>query len=190
MSFYRFGLAASITLLVAVMSSAAFAGCGGCGGGYTVIYAQPQAYAPLPIEYAQPAPVAPLAYAPPPQLIVPAPIAVDHWDTQGFDFFGGPGYGYGYGGCGCGCGRCAQRGFFANGGYAFGGAPAPLYFVNQGPQYSGPAVMLPYPSYAPSAGIAAPWAYPYVGRYRYGAYPYYAHRVHHYWHRRPLHSRG
>lgn len=183
MSFFRFNLAAIITLWVAVMSSAAFAGCGGCGGGYAVVYAQPPVYAP-PIVYAQPVPVMPLAYAPPPQPIMPAPIAVDHWDTQGFDFFGG------YGGCGCGCG-CGHRGLFTGGAYAFGGAPAPLYFVNQGPQYSGPGVMLPYPTYAPSAGIAAPWAYPYVGRYRYRGYPhYYAHRVHHYWYRRPLHSRG
>ena len=81
-----------------------------------------------------------------------------------------------------------------------------LYIVNQGPQYSGPGIMVPSLGYAPGEGVAVPGAYPYIGRYRQRAYygyrptlitdivrAYYGyHRYRHrYYHSRyPLHSRG
>jgi hypothetical protein len=181
MSFIRVALVVCATLFATMLSSAAFAGCcggcGGCGGGYVVTYAPPPpvVFVPAPVEYAQPIVVpSPVALQP----IAPAPIAVDRWDTNGF------------GGCGC------NRGFFTGGSFFGGPGPAPVYLVNQGPQYSGPGIMLPYTTYSPYEGMAAPGAYPYIGRYRYGMpygmYPRYAHRVHHYyWHkRRPVGARG
>jgi hypothetical protein len=65
--------------------------------------------------------------------------------------------------------------------------------VNQGPQYSGPGIMIPSLSYSPGEGVAAPGAYPYIGRYPYRRYyPRYSHHMHsYYWHHRhPLHTRG
>jgi hypothetical protein len=172
---YRDGLVACATLFAAVMTSAAFAGCGGCGGGFVAqTYAQPLVYAPAPppVEYVAPV-YAPIALPPPvaPLPIVAAPIAVEHWDTGG------------WGGCGC------NRGLFA--GSAFGGpglAPAPIYIVNQGPEYSGPGIMIPYNSYLPEAGLPMPGTYPYIGRY---GYPRYGHQYYgaryayhpHYWRR-------
>lgn len=84
MSLFRVALVAGATLLATVFSSAAFAGCGGCGGyGYAVTYAPPPpvVFAPAPVEYAVPVPVPPPAA---PLLLAPAPIAVDHWDTGGW----------------------------------------------------------------------------------------------------------
>jgi hypothetical protein len=185
MSFYRAGLVACAAFFATGMASVAFAGCGGCGGGFVVeTYAQPMVYAP-PVGYAPPAfEYAPQAYAPPPVAlpppplpIAPAPIAVDHWDTGG------------RGGCGCGCG--CNRGFFGGGSLFGGPGPAPIYIVNQGPEYSGPGIMVPYTAYAPEAGLAAPGTYPYIGRYGYPGYgqPYYrarfAYHPHQRWHRHP-----
>ena len=56
---------------------------------------------------------------------------------------------------GCNCGR------------SIGYYPSPLYVVNQGPEYSGPGLMLPYGTYAPGAAYAPGINYPYVGP-RYG----------------------
>jgi hypothetical protein len=188
MSFARVVLVACGALLATFFSSAAFAGCcggcGGCGGSYIVGYTYaPMMPAPPPVVYA-PAPP-PVVYAPPPIAIAPAPIAVDHWDTGGWG--GGWGNGWGnnsWGGCGC----CCNRGFFTSGGF---GAPGPLYIVNQGPQYSGPGIMVPSLGYAPGEGVAMPGAYPYIGRYRprayYGYHPY-RHRYYHGGY--PLRSRG
>jgi len=190
MSFYRAGLVACAAFFATAMTSVAFAGCGGCGGGFVVqTYAQPMVYAP-PVGYAPPAfEYAPQAYAPPPVAlpppplpIAPAPIAVDHWDTGG------------WGGCGCRCG--CNRGFFGGGSLFGGPGPAPIYIVNQGPEYSGPGIMIPYTAYSPEAGLAAPGTYPYVGRYGYPRYgypgyghPYYrarfAYQSHQRWHRHP-----
>lgn len=193
MSLFRVALVASASLLATLFSSAAFAGCcggcGGCGGAYVVGYtyapaipvAPPVVYAPVPV----PAPVAPIP-------IAPAPIAVDHWDTGGWGGWNGWGGGWnGWGNWGGGCGCCCNRGLFTSG-YFGGPAVAPIYIVNQGPQYSGPGIMIPSLNY--SQGFAATGAYPYVGRYPYRPYypRYYMHHVHHYyWHRTyPLHSRG
>jgi hypothetical protein len=204
MSFYRTGLVVCATVFATAMTSVAFAGCGGCGGGFVVqTYAQPLVYGP-PVGYAPPAfEYAPQAYAPPialpppvaPLPIAAAPIAVDHWDTGGWggQGWGGQGWGGqgGWGGCGC-CG--CNRGFFGGGSLFGGPGPAPIYIVNQGPEYSGPGIMIPYTNYAPEAGLAAPGTYPYIGHYRYPRYGYaryghpyygarYAYHPHRYWRR-------
>ncbi len=185
MSFFRVALEACSTLLAMIFSSAAFAGCcggcGGCGGGGYVV----MTYAPAPGQYAAPMPMpipAPVAPLP----IAPAPIGVGHWDTGGWGGWGNWGGGGTWGGCGC------NRGLFTSG---FFGSPAvaPIYIVNQGPQYSGPGIMIPSQSYSPGEGVAAPGAYPYIGRHPYRPYyPRYTHRMHsYYWHyRHPLHTRG
>jgi hypothetical protein len=55
-------------------------------------------------------------------------------------------------------------------------APAPIYVANQGPEYAGPGIMIPYRTWAP--GIPAAIDYPYVsGGYGYG-YGY-GHPYHH-----------
>ena len=41
-------------------------------------------------------------------------------------------------------------------------APAPIYVVNQGPDYTGPGVMVPYHTWTPPVAYAAPSPYPYV----------------------------
>jgi hypothetical protein len=56
--------------------------------------------------------------------------------------------------------------------------PAPIYVVNQGPDYTGPGLMVPYRVYGPDAGAAPPTAYSYVAGEaypaRYALNPYYA----------------
>jgi len=170
MSSHRAMIAALATLFVTGMaSSVAWAGCGGgCGWARPAVFV----YQPAPLyvsggcggcgaTYAQPV-YAPPAFAPAPPPIAPAPIAVDHWDTAGC------GWG-GCGGFGCGCGGCGCRGLAV-----YARPPAPIYVVRQGPEYTGPGIMVPYGTYAPEANLAAPHDYPYVSRgYGYG---------HRYWH--------
>jgi hypothetical protein len=100
--------------------------------------------------------------------------------------FGGLG-GFGGGGCGGGgCGGCGGGGCGGCGGGGCGGcggcsstfgyhpvAPAPLYVVNQGPEYSGPGLMVPFGTYSPATNVAAPGAYPYVAGRGYGYGPRY-----------------
>ena len=75
----------------------------------------------------------------------------------------------GCGGIGCGCGSCGcGRGLL----YGLAAAPAPIYVVNQGPEYSGPGIMVPYHTYSPQAGFVAPYDYPYISGRGYG----YGHR--------------
>jgi len=158
MSFSRF-IFIAIAVVFSGTATTAFAGCGGCGFG---------AYAAPPVGYAPIAPEAIAAPLPPPVAVAPAPIGVDHWDTGGCATLGGCGTGCGaFGGPGCGgfaintCG-CARSVAYA---------PAPLYVVNQGPQYSGPALMVSYQSYAPAAAYAPAINYPYVApRYGYRVY--------------------
>ena len=45
-------------------------------------------------------------------------------------------------------------------------APAPIYVVNQGPDYSGPGIMVPYHVWTRGSYIA-PGTYPYVPGYGY-----------------------
>jgi hypothetical protein len=120
----------------------------------------------------------------------PAPIAYQ-WGGWG-------GWGGGCGGCapvatyaepvvapavgwggGCGCSACGGCG----GLYATPAleptpiAPAAMYVVNQGPDYTGPGLMVPYRVYGPDAGAAPPAAYSYVAGEaypaRYRLNPYY-----------------
>ena len=84
MSFHRVILVVSATLFAVGLSSAAFAGCGGCGFEAPALYAPPVYAQPAPV-YAIPAPL------PPPAVVAPAPIAVDHWDTGGCGTLGGCG---------------------------------------------------------------------------------------------------
>jgi hypothetical protein len=102
--------------------------------------------------------------------VAPDPIAVDHWDTNGFgdcrgpgDYFGACG---GFGRCGwfsgpgpCGapvhCGVCGPRAGYRP-------APSPIYIVNQGPEYTGPGFFIPFKTYSPTTGLAAPRQFPYI----------------------------
>jgi len=128
-----------------------------CGG--------PCASAPAPaIPYRPLLPVGAMAVA-------PAPIAVDHWDTNGFGdcrypgdyfgacggFFGRCGWFSGPGPCGAPapCGACGRPA-------AYRPAPSPVYIVNQGPEYSGPGFMILFKTYSPSTGLAAPGQFPYI----------------------------
>lgn len=53
-------------------------------------------------------------------------------------------------------------------------APAPIYVVNQGPEYTGPGIMVPYHTWTPTPGYGPVFGYPHrphygLGyRYRYG----------------------
>ncbi|MDE1972476.1 MAG: hypothetical protein KGL96_06230 [Hyphomicrobiales bacterium] len=179
MFFVRVVFVACGALLATFFSSAAFAGCcggcGGCGGSYIVGYTYaPAIPVPPPVVYAP---------APAPIAIAPAPIAVDHWDTGGWGGWGG--WGNNWGGCGC----CCNRGLFTSGAFV---TPGPVYIVNQGPQYSGPGIMIPSLGYAPGEGVAGPGTYPYVGPYHpHAYYGYHPYRHRYYYHGRyPLHSRG
>ena len=63
---------------------------------------------------------------------------------------------------GTGCG-CHQSVFYAGAAYAEPQiVPAPIYAVNQGPEYSGPGIMMPYRTWSPA--VAAAINYPYVSQ--------------------------
>lgn len=173
MSFHRAMIAALAALFVTGTASAALAGCDGCGWGglASFAYAPAPLYVsagcggcgPLAVTYVRPVAYAPPAFAPAPPPVAPAPIAVDHWDTGGWG---------GWGGCGCGSCGCGASVL-----YAPAVAPAPIYVVNQGPEYSGPGIMVPYKTYAPQANLVAPYDYPYIShRYGYGHRYWYGHR--------------
>jgi hypothetical protein len=70
-----------------------------------------------------------------------------------------------------GCG-CSSRGLYAA---PTPVAAAPIYVVNQGPDYSGPGVMVPYRTYSPAAAWAPATGYPYVHAHGY-AHHYFYHR--------------
>jgi hypothetical protein len=195
MAFHRTILVACAAAFVTVFSSAAFAQCGGCGA-VAVVPVQPVVVQPV-VE------VQPVVVEPAVVPVAPAPIGVSCWDTNGY--CGGGCGGGGCGGCGGGCGGFGGGfgGFVGGcGGGGCGGcggcsstfgyhpvAPSPLYVVNQGPEYSGPGLMVPFGTYSPATNVAAPGAYPYVaGRgYGYGPRyprPYYGSRytyTGHYW---------
>ena len=150
MSVYRATLFAFAALFTAAMTSAASAGC--CGWGVQA----PVAYGPVGCGGCG-APSAAVVYAQP---VAPAPpaVAVGAWGW----------------GAGCGCHR----------GFVYAATPsievmpvetAPIYVVNQGPDYTGPGVMTPYHTWAPAGGYVAPGAYPYMAGYGAG-YGYYGPR--------------
>jgi hypothetical protein len=177
------------------------AGCGGCGTAYApIVYAQPIAPAQIYVggcntcaepvtPVAAPAACCAMPVAPAPCCAMPAPAPI----VSGC---GGCGMslpilsaltgGGGCGGCGApapvvsawggGCGGCGAPAACC-GTPAVYTTPAPVYVVNQGPDYTGPGIMEPYRTYAPPAQYAPPPAYPpYAG---YGPRPYYP--VHHYY---------
>ena len=170
------------------------AGCGGCGGvAYApIVYAQPIAPAQIYVGgcngcVGQVTPVAapvaccamPVAPAPAPCCAMPAPAPI----VSGCGGCGGTSLPIfsaltGGGGCG-GCGMPAAPAACC-GTPAVYTAPAPIYMVNQGPDFTGPGVMEPYRTYAPPAQYAPPPAYPpYAGYAPSSYYP-----MHHYY---PMH---
>jgi hypothetical protein len=143
MSLHRTALFVLAALFAAGISSAASA-C--CGWGVQ---------APAPVTYAPAGcggcgtPIATIVYAQP---VAPPPVAVSTWT----------------GGCGCACG-C--RGFFsylAPAAEPMPIAPAPIYVTNQGPDYSGPGIMVPYHTWTPASSYVVPGSYPYLPGYGYG----------------------
>ena len=191
MSFHRVLVVAVATLFSIGMTSIASASC--CGWGYSA----PVAYAPAVYGGCGTcaAPTAAAVFAQP---VAPAPIAVTPVVPTGF---GGPCCGWnGCGNCGWsdwsgGCGNCgvsAWNGCGTCGVSAWGGcgncggcggcgpvayAAPSLYVVNQGPAYSGPAIMA-YQTYSPETAYVPAANYPYVPGsgygYGYGAVPPYA----------------
>jgi hypothetical protein len=187
MSFHRSVVVALATIFAVGMAPAAFAGCCGWDAPAPVYYA-PQGYAQGGCGSCGVTAYAPIVYATP---IAPAPI-----------YLGG-----GCGGCGTptaavtfappvaptptyGCGGCGAPVVYTQ--------PAPLYVVNQGPEFSGPGITVPFETYAPPAQYAPPPYYPpyyhpqsyyrggYGGYYHHAYYrprAYYGRRPnpHHYW---------
>jgi hypothetical protein len=158
MSLHRVVLVGLATLFTAGISSAASADCCGWGAQAPVAYA--------PVSYASAGCggcgtyTAAVVYAQP---VAPTPVVVGAWS---------------------GCGHCGG-GFvsYAPAVEVIAVAPAPLYVVNQGPDYTGPGIMVPYHTWTPSASYVVPGAYPYVSGYRpayhrygYVRRPVYGHR--------------
>jgi hypothetical protein len=159
MSLHRSILVAVATLFSIGMTSVAFAGCcdwgtpapvaymqggcGGCGGAYaSIIYATPVVPAPIYVGGGCGGCGAPVTSC--------CGTSAAAW---GGGYGAGYGGGYGYNGLGGGgCGGCGTQAVYTT--------PAPLYVVNQGPDYSGPGVMEPYRTYAPPVEYAPPPGYP------------------------------
>jgi hypothetical protein len=191
MSFQRSILVAIATMITVGMTQVAFAGCCDWQGQAPVVYAQPAcggcgAVAYAPIIYATPIAPAPIAVgtgcggcdAPVTCCAFAQPVApVAQWGGgcggcgASVVYGGVAGYSGGYsGGYNGGCGNCGVPAVYTT--------PAPLYVVNQGPDFEGPGLMVPYHSYAPPAQYAPPPAYPpYAGGYAGGGYAhrYYPH---------------
>jgi hypothetical protein len=161
MSLHRIALFGLAVTFVAGMTSVASACCGGCGGcgapSAAIVYAQPVAPPPPP-PLPVPVPLsagcgchAPVAYvpplAPPPPLPPPAPVV---WSG------------------GCGCHPPAVYAYPAPAAVPTPIEPAPIYVVNQGPDYTGPGIMVPYRTWTQEPTFAPPAAYPYVPGYGYG----------------------
>lgn len=162
MSLHRLTLVALATLFTGI-TSAAFAGCCEWGAAAPVFYASNYSNGcggcGVQMTYAVEQPA--LVYAEP---VMPAPFPVATWGT------------------GCGC---HQSVFYAAAYAEPQIVPAPIYVVNQGPEYSGPGIMMPYRTWSPA--VAAAIDYPYVS-HGYGR-PYYhgaryAYREHVYGHPR------
>ena len=165
MSFHRTILGACVAVFATAFASGAFAQCCGVVAVGPPVAVAPPVVAPVAVVQEVIQPVLAVPQVVPAVPIAPAPIAVDRWDTNGWGCGGCGGYG-GYGGCG---------------GYGYGYRPmaavAPFYTVNQGPAYTGPGVMVPFGTYSPATGLAAPGAYPYIAGTRSGYYrPRYAYR--------------
>jgi hypothetical protein len=143
MSLHRATFVAFAALFTIGATSVAFADCCQSGVPAPVVYSNGCGgcgAAPAPVIYVQPV-------APP-----PPPVTVTTWGN----------------GNGCGCNHSVV--YVTPSIEPTPIAPAPIYVVNQGPEYSGPGVMVPYRTYAPAAAYA-PEAYPYMPGYR--PHPYY-----------------
>jgi len=166
MSFYRATLVALTTVMTVGLTSAAFACCewpapvvygaAGCGGCGAVF---------APTAYTVPVPPVAVAVGGCGGCGALAPVAVATWGN----------------GCG-GCGGPVVYGAPAIEPTPI--APAPIYVVNQGPEYAGPGIVVPYRVYTPSAAYG-PASYPYVPGYAPGPYyrPHIDYRPH--WHGYP-----
>ncbi|MGC1354996.1 MAG: hypothetical protein WA851_04235 [Xanthobacteraceae bacterium] len=162
---------AFVLLVSPILTAEAFAGCNGCGPPPGPALAPPPGPAftsgPCGVHCVAPYGRALPALSPmEPVAVAAAPVAVDHWDTNGFGDCRGPGDYFGACGgfAGCGPGPC--------------GAPPPcigcrhpvvayrpgpgVYIVNQGPEYSGPNFFVPFKTYTPTTGLAAPSQFPYI----------------------------
>lgn len=159
MSLHRVVLVGLASLFTAGISTAALADCCGWGAAAPVSYA-PVSYASAgcggcgtptaAVVYAQPVAPAQVIYAQP--VAPPGPVVYGGWN-----------------GCGhCGGGLVS----YAPAIEAIAVAPAPIYVVNQGPDYSGPGIMAPFHTWTPSASYVVPGAYPYVSGYGYHRYGY------------------
>jgi hypothetical protein len=170
MSLQRVFAVAFVLLVSPILTAGAFADCNGCGPPPGPGLAPPPgpAFASGPcgvrcgVPYGR---VLPALSPMEPVAVAPAPVAVDHWDTNGFGDCRGPGdY---FGACG---------GFVAAGpgpwvapppcvacrpSRAYRSGPG-VYIVNQGPEYSGPNFFIPFKTYTPTTGLAAPSQFPYI----------------------------
>lgn len=171
MSLQRVFAVAFVLLVSPILTAGAFAGCNGCGP------PPGPALAPLPGPAFTSGPcgvhcVAPYGRALPalspmePVAVAAAPVAVDHSDTNGFgdcrgpgDYFGACG---GFAGCGPGpCGALPPCIGCRHPVVAYRPGPG-VYIVNQGPEYSGPNFFVPFKTYTPTTGLAAPSQFPYI----------------------------
>ena len=170
MSIHRVVPVVLATLFTAGISSAASANC--CGWGAA---AAPGDYAP--VAYASAGcggcgtPTAAVVYAQPVAPTLP-PVAYGGW--SGCGHCGGGLFSYApvaYGGW-SGCGHCGGGLYsYAPGVEAIAVAPAPIYVVNQGPDYTGPGIMTPFHTWTQPDSYVVPGSYPYFSGYgAYGAY--------------------
>jgi hypothetical protein len=151
-------------LFTASMTSVASAGCCGWGVQAPVVYAStgcggcgtPTAA----VVYAQP--VAP----------TPPPVVVRSWD---WTRVAAPTWGNTWGGTWGTNWGCCHRAFV----YAatpavelMPVAPAPIYVVNQGPDYTGPGITVPYHTWSPASSYVVPGSYPYYRGYHRWGYRY------------------
>jgi hypothetical protein len=132
----------------------------------------------------------------------PAPAAYASYRCGGCAAAFAPAYaqapvaGWGTGcGCGGGCGCAQSVAYVAPPVMEPQIAPAPIYVVDQGPDYSGPGIMIPYRTWSPAVPAAIDYPYfsggygrPYYHgpRYAYGA-RFYGHPR---WWRYPHHPLG
>jgi hypothetical protein len=140
------------------------AGCGGCGAAVAyapIVYAQPIAPAQIYVNSGCGncgMPVSPCCSAPLAAPVLQAPAFAGAW-----------------GGCG---GQCVASVASCCGTPAVYTAPAPVYMVDQGPDFAGPGIMEPYRTYAPPAQYAPPPGYPPYGYPMHSGYPRVAYHAH------------
>lgn len=163
MSLHRVLVAVVATIFTAGISSAASARCCGWGAATPVAYA--------PVTYANAGcghcgtPSAAVVYAQP-VMPAPVPVVATTW-----------------GSCGCACGCRGLISYASPGVEPIAIAPAPIYVVNQGPDYTGPGIMTPFHTWTQPDSYVVPGSYPYFSGY--GAW----HRHYGYAHR-PLYRYG